>query len=353
MTVIDCVGDGRACGLAHGEAARAAVGAAIERWSEATAAAAGTPIAAYAERFLATTELLPALARHCPDLHDELRGIAEGSGQPFALVAAYNLMDEQWWYDAERGCSVIGAARDGAGTLLAQNMDLPAFMDGSQLVLRLSGPGQPEALVLTSAGLLGLTGVNAAGVAVCVNTLMMLRHSRGGVPVAAVFRGALARGDRDAAVAWLRDVPHASGQHYAVADRRGCVGLECSAGGAALSSPASARTLLHTNHPLASTDVDPGLAAHLARQGNIANSELRHDFLVAHAGDVDGAGAAKALLEETPLCVVPTPSRATMTFASVAFTLGDRVTAEFRLGLPETAGWETVAFSDAAVAARA
>jgi hypothetical protein len=342
--VIDCAGGGRARGRAHGEAAREAVGAAIGRWSEAT----GAPIEAYAAAFLEATELLPAIARHCPELHEELQGIAEGAGVPFPLVAAYNLMDEQWWYDAERGCSVVGVAREGGRVVLAQNMDLPAFMDSSQLVLRVRGPGQPEALVLTSAGLLGLTGVNAAGVAVCVNTLMMLRHSRRGLPVAAVLRGALARADRDAAVAWLREVPHASGQHYAVADRHGFASLECSAGGAAPSSPPAARTLLHTNHPLASADVDPGLEERLERQGLIANSERRQEFLVAHAGEVDGAHAAKALLEDrsTPICVLPTPSRATMTFGSVAFTLGDRVTAEFRLGLPGTAAWETIAFSD-------
>jgi hypothetical protein len=354
-TVIDCAGEGRARGRAHGEAAREAVGAALGRWAEATAAASGTPIERYVEAFLETTELVPALARHCPDLHEELRGIAEGADVPFGLVAAYNLMDEQWWYDAERGCSIVGVARDRERVVLAQNMDLPAVMDGSQLVLRVSGPDQPEALILTSAGLLGLTGVNAAGVAVCVNTLMMLRHSRRGLPVAAVFRGALAHGDRDAAVAWLRDAPHASGQHYAVADRRGFVGLECSAGGAAVSSPPGARTLLHTNHPLASTDVDPRLEARLGRQGLIANSERRQGFLAAHAGELDGVGAAKALLEDrsTPICVVPTPGRATITFASVAYTLGDRVTAEFRLGLPETAAWQTLAFSDAGVTAGA
>jgi isopenicillin-N N-acyltransferase like protein len=185
MIVVDCAGEGRARGQAHGESAREAVRAAIGRWAEATS----TPIERYAGAFLETTELLPAIARHCPDLHEELHGIAEGAGLPFALVAAYNLMDEQWWYDAERGCSVVGVAHDGARAVLAQNMDLPVFMDRSQLVLRVSGPDQPEALVLSSAGLLGLTGVNAAGVAVCVNTLMMLRHSRRGLPVAAVLRG--------------------------------------------------------------------------------------------------------------------------------------------------------------------
>ena len=43
MTVIDCAGDGRARGRAHGEAARDAVSAAIGHWSEGTAAASRRP----------------------------------------------------------------------------------------------------------------------------------------------------------------------------------------------------------------------------------------------------------------------------------------------------------------------
>ena len=46
----------------------------------------------------------------------------------------------------------------------------------------------------------------------------MLNHSRAGLPVAFVMRGVLERTSVNAAAAFLEDVPHASGQHYALAD---------------------------------------------------------------------------------------------------------------------------------------
>src|ERR1700719_5076941 len=111
----------------------------------------------YAGRFVSTTGLIAAMERTAPDLVEEICGIADGAALPFELIAAYNLMDEQWWYDlsvppeAEPGCSLV-ALSDPRHTVLAQNIDLPGFMDGSQVILRLREPGRPEALVLSSAG---------------------------------------------------------------------------------------------------------------------------------------------------------------------------------------------------------
>ena len=56
----------------------------------------------YASALLGQTSLMKAMALHTPDLHEEIEGIAEGSAQPFDRIAAYNLMDEQWWLDLSR-----------------------------------------------------------------------------------------------------------------------------------------------------------------------------------------------------------------------------------------------------------
>jgi isopenicillin-N N-acyltransferase-like protein len=132
---------------------------------------------------------LAAIENQLPDLVDEMRGIAEGAGVPFHQIVAYDLMDEQRWCDlehapsAEPGCSAVAVADQANGAvLLAQNMDLPAYMDGDQLVLRIRTPRHPEALVLSAAGPLGLTGVNQASLGLCVNTLLMLQHNRSGLP---------------------------------------------------------------------------------------------------------------------------------------------------------------------------
>ena len=235
-TPIECHGDGRTRGRAQGETLRAQIADAFERWAEHTAHATGMHPDAYVEALLADTDFLPAIARHTPELLEEVRGIAEGSGMTLDSVLAYNLMDEQWWHQADlvagHACSLLAVpAEDGRPALVAQNMDLPDWMDGAQAVVHHHTPSG-DALVLTAAGMIGLTGVNSDGVGVCVNTLAMLHHSADGLPVAFAMRGALERSSAADAAAFLRSAPHASGQHYAVVGRDGAAGLECSAAGA-------------------------------------------------------------------------------------------------------------------------
>jgi isopenicillin-N N-acyltransferase like protein len=351
MIVVDCSGSGRARGLAHGEGARAAVKAALERWAEATLAARkGTTILDYARALIGSTGLIATMARLVPDLLDEVGGIAEGAAQPFELVAAYNLMDEQWWYDldaeaSELGCSIIGLS-DGDGTTLSQNMDLPRFMDGSQIVLRLENRTGLRTLLLSSAGLIGLTGVNSAGVAVCVNTLLMLRSDPDGLPVAAAMRHALAQRSKGEAVRALRAVPHASGQHYAVADRSGMVGLECSAAGCAESSACGSTTLLHTNHPLASVDLDPRALDVLTARGRVRNSKERLVYLDGWHSQGRRAEDIQPLLADpaTPISVTATPERSSQTFGSVVFCVAAGIEASFCLARPGSAPWRNVPF---------
>nr|WP_271212916.1 C45 family peptidase [Rhodococcus wratislaviensis]GLK39734.1 hypothetical protein GCM10017611_66050 [Rhodococcus wratislaviensis] len=334
MMVIECAGDGRERGRAHGEQARDLVRTALDRWREGTSTR--------SRRHLASTGLLAAVEAAVPDLAEEMRGIAEATAVPFAEILAYNFMDEQWWVHREHlelGCTVIGRAHP-EGVFLAQNMDLPDFMDGSQIILRIRPEAGPETLVLSSAGMIGLTGINAAGVGVCVNTLGMLRHNSAGLPVAAAIRGTLAHSSRDRAVDFLHRISHASGQHYAVADTRGFHGVECSAAAVVVSCPAGSPLLLHTNHPLANSDLDPDAQRELERQGRITDSRVRLAFLETHP--VCDRGAAERLLADrtAPLCVTPRQGRRTLTFGAVAFEFGTTpLAARFCLGLPDRQPW--------------
>ena len=351
MQTIDCFGTGFERGLAHGETARDKVRAALAKWEAATLSSLRHPIniSDYARSFLDQTGLFAKVRQALPDLADEVRGVAVGAGIAEDLIAAYNLMDEQWWYDldsapkTEPGCSLIGLHGPN-GTLLAQNMDLPEFMDGSQVVLRIGGPDLPETLLLSAAGLIGLTGVNRNGVAICVNTLLMLRHQTGAVPVAFVLRHALAAHSAPDAIGRLQSLSHASGQHYAVADSAGVTSLECSAGGAVTSPQA---LLLHTNHPLHSSDLDAQALACLTRYGRVANSETRLGWL---RDKVQAAApeTVEALLSDptTPLCMVADTNSRSQTFGSVLFNLSQTPEARFRLGLPGKTAWHQVGFSN-------
>lgn len=341
MTVIECAGDGLARGRAHGEQAREAIRAALATWR----AHAG----ALAVELVGRSTLLETVRRRTPGLADELRGIAEGAGVPFGDLVAYNCMDEQWWMrrqHRDHGCSLLGA-HGRTGVYLTQNMDLPPFMDGSQLVLRLRPDDGPEQLVLTAAGMLGLTGVNDAGVAVCVNTLGMLRTDPHGLPVAAVVRGALAHRTREEAAAFVRGTGHASGQHYAVADPGGIDSLECSAAGAVACGPEPLRRLVHTNHPLASTDIDVAALRALREEGRIQDSEARFAFLDRHLDPDHGPVEAASLLADrtAPVCMDPVADGPLSTFASVSFTLNEppgQPVPRFRPGPPGTAAWQEV-----------
>ena len=354
VTVIDCSGTGTERGLAHGESLREQVRDSIARWSDATLSSVGaaTSIEHYCAEFLRRTSLLEAMERETPDLLDEVRGIALGAGVAVALVAAYNLMDEQWWHDlpgesaAQPGCSLVARA-SGDGMLLAQNMDLPAWMDGSQVVLRLSPPERPQVLVLTSAGMIGLVGASSAGFAVGVNTLLMLRHDRAGLPVAAAMRAALAADSAADAVTRLRSVTHASGQHYAVADRSGVTGLECSAGGAVVSHPTSRTPLSHTNHPLVSTDIDPDKQRLLSDGGRLRSS---HDRLAVVTSDARVGGSSAdvgALLRDptTSVCMRASSASSLHTFASVRCELGAQTRTTIRFGTADAGGWQDLTFT--------
>jgi hypothetical protein len=334
-TPIECRGDGRTRGQAQGEAMRTQIADAFERWAEHTAHATGMHPDTYVEALLADTDFVPAIARHTPDLLEEVRGIAEGSGMTFDNVLAYNLMDEEWWHQqslvAGHACSLIAVPADAEHPgLVAQNMDLPDWMDGAQAVVHHHTPSS-EALVLTAAGMIGLTGVNSDGVGVCVNTLAMLHHSSDGLPVAFAMRGALERSSAADAAGFVRGVPHASGQHYAVVGRDGAVGLECSAAGAVES--ASGESFCHTNHPLRSEDVDHTVD----RPTGSADSHTRMKRLERSAGAVSSAEDCKALLSDrdAPLSVHASADAPWMTFGSVVYELGEPARAWVAAGPPD------------------
>jgi isopenicillin-N N-acyltransferase like protein len=338
--IVECRGDGRARGRAHGEALRERIGGLLERWDAGVAARLGRPPQTLVSGLVETTGFAAAIERHTPDLLEEVRGIAEGAGIAFDRILALNLMDEEWWFSAPAeprdACTLIAAGpADGRPTLLAQNMDLPEVMDGAQAILRDDDGAAAGGAVLTAAGMIGLTGVSSAGLSVCVNTLAMLNHSRDGLPVAFVMRGALAAGSVAGAAEFLARVPHASGQHYALADPTGVAGYECSAAGAVRSDDGGGR-FCHTNHPLRSGDLDPSIAA----EGR-EDSHVRLEAIEALADGVTaGTDCERALADrEAPLCVIAAPDRPWMTFGSIWAELGDVPRARIALGPPDRTRW--------------
>lgn len=358
MRVIDVEGSGLDRGLMHGQQLSDLIEEAMERWRKSVVDQRGMAVADFVKRFLAATDYIRIIGEYCPDLAAEVRGIALGSGQDPDEVMAFNLLDEEWWFEpnaVETGCSVI-AARVLSGedeeesTLLAQNMDLPLVLDGSQALLRIRQPDAPEQVVLTAAGMIGLTGVNAAGLGICVNTLLSLRRSTSGLPVAFVLREALKQVDAESAAAFLRSIPHASGQHYVVADPAHTIGLECSAGGCA-EGPRDLE-LVHTNHPLWSDDFDEGRLPTMHSTARMQRSESRLQELTNGVEQVKLEGSASGLLarSDVGLCVVPSEENPSTTFGSVEYLLTTPPRVRVALGRPDLVPWHDIPWTVASIA---
>jgi isopenicillin-N N-acyltransferase-like protein len=269
LPVVELAGTGRQRGEAHGESLRDLVLEAVDRWRDNVLARAPLDAEAYLTELVDNSGFRRAIKRYAPDLAAEVAGIAAGAGADERFVLGLNLMDEEWWLrERMRGgrrlehcTSVARCASDGEPTLLAQNMDLSAWMDGLQVLFDVSLLGKvessratPRALVPSHAGMIGLNALNEFGVGITVNALPQLPVSRTGLPVAFVIRLLAGARDLASATAIVERIHHASGQTYTIGDRDGAVSMECSAAGATRYDPGGG-TIAHSNHALAAVDV--------------------------------------------------------------------------------------------------
>jgi isopenicillin-N N-acyltransferase like protein len=343
-------GDGAARGQAHGEEFRDLIADAMERWRDSLVLREKMAAKEYIEGFLSSTGFAACAKELSPDLYAEVEGIAAGSGQSFADVLVYNLMDEEWRYerDPNIGCSTVGTfiqagVSNNATAVLGQNMDLPASMGDSQIVLQIEKGDGPDQVVLSGAGMIGLLGVNAAGLAVCVNTLRALPAATEGLPVAFVIRELLLRADAAAAADYLDSIPHASGQHYALGDPAGIRGYECSSEGC-VAGPAS-RDLLHTNHILWSPYEDGANDSLHAFEAH--GTHTRMSSLQDGLEKIRSLGDLQTLLSATDngLCVLPTSTRQAETFCAAEFLLTVPPVVRIAPGRPDRTPWQTIGWN--------
>jgi isopenicillin-N N-acyltransferase like protein len=345
LPIVECLSiDGRDRGRAHGESLRTPIREKIARWHGVMEGLYGQPAPSFIARFLAQTQFRSAIERHTPELMQEVIGIAEGAGVDTDTIYALQLMDEEWCFvraALEGHCSCAGAGpRGGNPTVMGQTMDLPAWHDGAQALLRLQERDGSQTLVFTSAGMIGLMGLAGRGLGVCVNTLFDLHSRPDGLPVAFVVRGALSRQDAADAARFLREVPHASGQNYLVADAGTVRAFECSA--AEVCEIAMQNGLIvHTNHALGSAD---------RREQAVAseNSKARFESLEAEcrrepavrADLLKTALASRRADAEISIARLPGAQPAVpMTVGGVVYEIGSAVRFWTSIGPPTSDSW--------------
>ncbi|HLB62630.1 MAG TPA: C45 family peptidase [Actinomycetota bacterium] len=177
----------------------------------------------------------PALALS-PDLHEEIRGIAEGSGVGYEAAVGVNLFEEiadlSWargrvpQVAREHRCSAAIVPPDMTTTgtwLLAQNWDGSDWWDDPVLFVVEEETG--TSVYLTDAGSVGGIGVNDRGLA-SAHTGVGLAEQVPGLPYSIIARRILQAGDVAAAAASVVDEPSTAGCHYIVADGKRVLDVE-------------------------------------------------------------------------------------------------------------------------------
>jgi isopenicillin-N N-acyltransferase-like protein len=185
--------------------------------------------------------MVPIVERFDPAYVEEMRGIAEGSGQPFAGVMLMNARTEmvaaarrqhvqQHFPD---GCTAALALPEASadGVLLhGQNWDWRAECAETGVVLRIRRDDGPDILTFTEAGGLARSGLNSAGIGLTANALECDRdYQRGpGVPLPFIRRKVLESTYLAEAVRTIFSTPKLGSNHMAVSHCGGeAFGFEC------------------------------------------------------------------------------------------------------------------------------
>ena len=322
-------------GRQHGEELRALIAAAVGAWFEHLAPR--TDPHAFVTEIAGGTGLRAAGEAHAPDLMAEVAGIAEGAGQDFETMFAWQLIDECWWYldDAEarasgavngrERCSALAVNHRGRG-IVAQTQDLDRHCDGTQVMLRYLDPSGLEVLVPSLAGLLALNGVNSAGLAVGITTLSQLPYSTSGVASGLLVPLLLRCATTDEALALLDRVPIASGNSFVIGSCDRSAAVEVSSEDLAVS--ADGDRALHTNHALVQEPVHP---------------YMRFDHSVARLRQLDERVRPDSTVEDLaamyaggPVCQSRAGHGTQMSVGTMIFELGDEPVCHYAPGPLDT-----------------
>ena len=350
VPVIELSGNGYNRGLQHGKILKTEIDIAFKKWKTSLESFTQQNADTLISKFYQSTNFVPAIMRWTPAVYDEIKGLAESSGQAFIDVYCYQMMDEFWVYmdkmeHAEiHHCSGIGVAASGShAAYIAQNLDGPGFMNGSQILIHIKAyKNEPEQYLLSGAGLVAMNGVNSNGIGVTVNTLMDLSASSDGLPVACVVRGILLKKDKQSALDFLQTVKHASGQNYILGVVDSVFDFEASANKVVRFIPVANNSSLvyHTNHAVSNSDLKPWYKGSVFNNSIIRFASLKTRLDITDSKFSDNS--IKKVLrskdnEKYPVCVTYKSDGQGSTFSSIIFTLGKNPTVQITNGSPDQA----------------
>jgi isopenicillin-N N-acyltransferase-like protein len=221
--------------------------------------------------------MVPVVEAFDPAYLEEMRGIAEGSGQPFAGIMLMNARtemvaaarQEQEAKQVPDGCTAALALPEASadGVLLhGQNWDWRAECAETGVLLRIHRDDGPDILTFTEAGGLARSGLNSAGIGLTANALQCDRDYKcgPGIPLPFIRRKVLESAYLANAVHTIMSTPKLGSNHMAVSHCGGeAFGFECAPDDTFWIAP-DRGVYVHANHwiaePARAQVKDTGLA---------------------------------------------------------------------------------------------
>jgi isopenicillin-N N-acyltransferase-like protein len=343
ISVIELCGSPRERGRQHGEALRDSIKEFVATVG-AVHAANQTQAASEQELYAFTARNAPAILSGAPALHEELLGIAEGSGCTFEQILFLNsmleledlrparlgarLLSKQLW-----GCTsfiVLPEASADGHVYVGQTFDMEEYYCRFNVVFRIVHEDGHRELVYSLAGMLGLNGMNSSGIGLAINKLVA-NDARPGAIYPQLVRHALAQKRVGDAFGALVFSDRACGMNYQLAAASGVAWCaEVSAGDYDLLAIDGA--IAHTNHylsPRMRAYETPGWLSH---GGSYVRLFVASRLLAANRGSISLDMLKELTRDHTnyPRCICAhgfedeDETRALSTIAAVIYDLTDK-----------------------------
>jgi len=354
-------GSGYELGLQHGKLLKKEIDDIVKKMKQNTANSLKKDAEQVLEEFFTYAQFTDDIKKYTPELYEEVRGIAEGSGQNFNDILVLNLLDEFWVYIdniENHHCSGMGVpSTNGSEGYIAQNMDIEKYTEGYQILVRLARTStRPEQFILTHPGCIALNGLNETGIGACMNTLMQLKASPKGLPVAFIVRRILNSTDKEELLNFIQHVPHASGQNYILGIRGEVYDFEASANTVVRFNPKNANgTVYHTNHPIVNDDVKTWYERSnptLTETPINSNSHIRLQAVinrVANSSSINDTVIKETLRSKddinNPVCRSFNSRGGGFTFGSVIMTLTGKPNLQITAGSPDESEYKRFDFT--------
>ena len=196
---------------------------------------------------------LPLFESACPDLVDEMTGLAEGAKLAFADALVAQMRGELAQV-ADGGCTTFAIAPRGTvtrATFVGQTSDNPVELEQFGYVLKLRPTGKPQVLMWTFGGMLGYHGINEHGVSHFANALGGGPKWKFALPHYPLKRLILEQCSVADVLTLMQSFPVCSNGNYMLADGRDAIlDVELTSDGPFVLADNGAGFLVHSNHYL-------------------------------------------------------------------------------------------------------